>query len=291
MFIDSKKPLEGNKENIRSEPLQKRIKTDEIINTNNPDYWIEEIVTTIKDCSSHRLLFYKFNYIIKNNLIGFSSETINHLILSVINALNEKKDSHLEKALYRGLVAQLHLKKVVVKEFPLPLRIQVAKHAFASFQPMDTIVGYTSISKNIKDFGINSDTEEGQKGLIKIAKKAARQDPALPKFIHTFGIQKETEAGQKALIEIAKITAKRSGGMTCLYLENFGIRSDTEAGQIALIEIAKICAQAGAAFLPEYLNKFKIQKDTVEGQKVLIELAMLAAKKNGGVVSSKIKKI
>jgi len=158
-------------------------------------------------------------------------------------------------------------------------------------------------SSNIKNFGIDSKTEKGQKGLIAIALISAAQDGgATSRYIDEYDIKDlnalveiaKTAAAQDGfgtssiikaygfkdqniLIAIAKIAAAHNGRGLSIFIEKYGI-TDLDA----LIEIAEISAAQNGESTSENIGNFKIDGSTEKGQKALIKIAKIALAQSAG---------
>ena len=151
----------------------------------------------------------------------------------------------------------------------------------------------TGPSENIKNYGIDASTPEGRQALIEIAKLAAQQDGAgTSENIKNYEIDASTPEGRQALIEIAKLAAQQDGAGTSKNIKNYGIDASTPEGRQGLIEIAKLAIQRMGEFLIpffQYIKEYGIDASTSEGQQALIELAKLAAQQDGAGTSKYIK--
>ena len=160
--------------------------------------------------------------------------------------------------------------------------------AIGKLMDRDKSIGASDISYLMKEYAIDSSTDEGQKILREFAKVYARRHINwMPKIIHLFCIDITSKEGQKVLFEIALRAASESFSDLSENILNFGIDSSTLEGQRKLIRLAKMAIQKEYC-LAKYIHNYQIDASYPEGKMALVNIAKIIANKDHGYISQYI---
>jgi hypothetical protein len=208
------------------------------------------------------------------------TDKITLLVQTVVDSVKNKSSAKRQTVYYdlaRSKILSVDVLEKCSETFSscelLQLKVEIAKHDMEK-NPEIT-------SKNIRHYGIDENTSDGQLALIEIARLGAMQRDCgiISLYIQNYGIKDQT-----ALIEIATLVAQNARWGSSRYFPNYGFKEQT-----TLINIAKIAAQQDEE-ISQYIQNYQIDANTPEGQTALIEIAKLAAQQNGEETSKYIQK-
>ena len=276
--------IHGNFETV-SEESHKFVGSEEEKN------WIDKALEDIKNSDKGIMLLERISPQV-SSLSSFTPDQMVRLVSLLDQWIKRELDSQAATDYLCQEVAALIIKKDLYsfenflkqsgeKNFAIQVMIQLVKAC--KLLPVDAV-------KDLRRYGIDPRTPEGQQALIELAKLAAQQNAlGTSQEIKNYGIDASSPEGQQALIEIAKLAAQNDGWATSAFIKNYGIDASTPEGRQAMIKIAKLATKQNGWGTSQNIKEYGLDASTPEGRQALIEIAKLAAQQDARGTSQNIK--